>query len=56
MDWELNWSQRIVPGEESPFVSVTSGVPQRTALRPLLFLIYINDMPNSVSFADDTHD
>lgn len=49
----------IVDGTESKCHHVTSGIPQGSVLGPMLFVFYINNMPEMVEsatylFADDT--
>ena len=50
-----------IENTSSSFLDITLGVPQGSNLGPLLFLLYVNDLPNAsdilsfILFADDTN-
>ena len=64
LDWIRNFltdrKQRVRVGSDySDFLNVTSGIPQGSILGPLLFIVFINDLPDVLLsackvFADDT--
>ena len=59
-DFLTNRKQRVVlNGQCSSWVHIRAGVPQGSIFGPLLFLIYVNDLPNGPKskcklLADDT--
>ena len=55
----LERRRQRVNGSKSSWTRVTSHIPQGSVLGPLLFVCYVNDMPENITstaymFADDT--